>query len=61
MRRKMLEAGLAALVWGCSTTLVCAQQLGTKDEARAMLNRAIAALKSSEVAALNKSNDQNNN
>jgi signal transduction histidine kinase len=60
MRRKMLEAGLAALVWGCSTTLVTAQQLGTEDEARAMLNRAIAALKSSEVAALSKFNDENN-
>jgi cytochrome c len=60
MRRKMLEAGLAALVWGYSTTLVTAQQLGTEDEARTMLNRAIAALKSSEVAALSKFNDQNN-
>jgi hypothetical protein len=60
MHRKMLEAGLAALILGCSTTLVIAQQLGTEDEARTMLDRAIVALKSSEVAALSKFNDENN-
>ena len=57
---KMLEAGLAALILGCSTTLAIAQQLGTEDEARTMLDRAIVALKSSEVAALSKFNDENN-
>jgi cytochrome c len=60
MHRKMLEAGLAALILGCSTTLAIAQQLGTEDEARTMLDRAIVALKSSEVAALSKFNDETN-
>jgi len=46
MNRKSLRAALAALVLGWSTTLVFAQQLGTAEEARAMLDRAIAALKS---------------
>jgi cytochrome c len=59
MSRKSLGAGLAALVLGWSTTSVIAQQLGTEKEARAMLDRAIAALKSNEVAALGKFNDQN--
>jgi len=60
MRRKSLGVGLAALVLVWSTTLVVAQQLGTAEEARSMLDRAVAALKSSETAALSKFNDQNN-
>jgi hypothetical protein len=46
MNRKSLRAALAALVLGWNTTLVFAQQPGTAEEARAMLDRAIAALKS---------------
>jgi cytochrome c len=53
-------AALAALVLGCSTKLVFAQQLATAEEARAMLDRAIAALKSNEHTALSEFNDQNN-
>jgi len=61
MGRKSLGAALAALVLGWSPTLVIAQQqLGTAEEARAMLDRAIGALKSNEVAALSKFNDLNN-
>ena len=61
MNRKSLRAAaLAALVLGWNTTLVYAQQLGTAKEARAMLDRAIAALKSNEAAALSEFNDQNN-
>jgi len=63
MNRKSLRAALAALaalVLGCSTKLVFAQQLATAEEARAMLDRAIAALKSNEHTALSEFNDQNN-
>jgi cytochrome c len=57
---KSFKAALAALALGCSTSLVFAQQLGTAVEARAMLDRAIAALKSNEHTALSQFNDQNN-
>jgi cytochrome c len=66
MNRKSLRAALAslaaltALVLGCSTKLVFARQLATAEEARAMLDRAIAALKSNEHTALSEFNDQNN-
>ena len=60
MNRKSSRAALAALVLGWSTTLVFAQQLGTAKDARAMLDRAIAALKSNEHTALSQFNDQNN-
>jgi signal transduction histidine kinase len=60
MNRISFEAALAALVLGWSTSLVFAQQLGTAAEARAMLDRAIAALKSNEHTALSQFNDQNN-
>ena len=59
-RKSLRAAALAALVLGWNTTLVFAQQLGTAKEARAMLDRAIAALKSNEAAALSEFNDQNN-
>jgi signal transduction histidine kinase len=63
MNRKSLRAALAslaALVLGCSTKLVFAQQLATAEEAGAMLDRAIAALKFNEHTALSEFNDQNN-
>jgi len=60
MNRKLLGAALAALVLGWNTTLAFAQQLGTAKDARAMLDRAIAALKSNEHMALSQFNDQNN-
>jgi cytochrome c len=43
-----------------STSDFFAQQLGRAEEARAMLDRAIAALKSNEHTALSEFNDQNN-
>jgi len=39
---------------------VSGQQLGTAEEARAMLDRAISALKSNEATALSEFNDPNN-
>jgi hypothetical protein len=57
MGRKSFRAALAALILGWSTTSVFAQQLGTAGEARAMLDRAIAALKSNEHTALSQFND----
>src|SRR5215467_1588203 len=60
MSRKSVRAALASLVLGWSTTLVFAQQLGTAKDARAMLDQAIAALKSNEHMALNQFNDPNN-
>jgi signal transduction histidine kinase len=60
MGRTSLGAALAALVLGWSVTFAIAQQLGTAEEAKAMINRAIAALKSNEAAALSEFNDQKN-
>jgi hypothetical protein len=45
-------------VW--STASLGAQQFGTAEEARAMLDRATAALKSDEAAALKEFNDPDN-
>jgi hypothetical protein len=42
------------------STFAGAQQFGTADEARAMLDRAIAALKSNEAMALKEINNTNN-
>ena len=46
------------LLWTVAS--VSAQQLGTAEQARAMLDRAISALKSNEAAALGEFNDPNN-
>lgn len=43
-----------------SAASVIAQQLGTAEEAKAMLDRAIVALKSNEAIALSEFNDPNN-
>jgi cytochrome c len=60
MSRESLRAALATIILAWSTTLLFAQQLGTAEEARSMLDRAITALKSNERTALNAFNDQNN-
>jgi signal transduction histidine kinase len=60
MSRESLRVALATLILAWSTTLLFAQQLGTAEEARSMLDRAITALKSNERTALNAFNDQNN-
>jgi hypothetical protein len=57
---KSLFVRIAAsmLLWTVSS--VSAQQLGTAEQARAMLDRAISALKSNEATALGEFNDPNN-
>jgi len=57
MRRKLLILAYAA--WPLFSTVgpIAAQELGTGDQAKAMLDRAIAALKSDAPVALSKFND----
>jgi hypothetical protein len=58
---ELVEAGTRALVvllWSAAS--VSAQQLATADQARAMLDRAVSALKSNESSALSEFNDPNN-
>jgi len=57
MSRRLLILALAVLASFVRVSSIAAQQLGTPDEAKAMLNRAIAALKSDEPGALSKFND----
>jgi hypothetical protein len=49
---------LIVLLWSAAS--VSAQQLGTAEQARAMLDRAVSALKSNESTALSEFNDPNN-
>ena len=60
MRRSLLASALAALAMLWCAGLASAQQSGTAAEAKAMLERAVAALKSNEAAALAEFNDKNN-
>jgi hypothetical protein len=60
MNRRILTFALASLVLWSSTAFAVAQQSGAAAEARAMLNRAVAALKANEAAALAAFNDKNN-
>jgi hypothetical protein len=53
-------SGIAAVVLLCNAVAFGAQQLGTADEARAMLDRAISALKANEDTALSQFNDPSN-
>ena len=57
MSRRLLILALAVLASFARVGSMAAQQLGTPDEAKAMLDRAIAALKSDEPGALSKFND----
>ena len=50
--------GALALMW--SVAGIDAQQYGTADQAKAMLERAVAALKANKDAALSAFNDKNN-
>jgi len=61
MNRSLFASALAALALLWSAALISAQEFGTAEEAREMLNRAIAALKSNEATALSEFNDPNNN
>jgi cytochrome c len=60
MNRRMFTSGIStfALLLGC--TFAVAQQSGTAAEARAMLDRGVAALKANATAALAAFNDKNN-
>jgi hypothetical protein len=60
MSGSLFAAGITALVLLWSAASVSAQQFGTAEEARAMLDRAMAALKSNEAAALSEFNDPSN-
>jgi hypothetical protein len=57
MSRRLLIVVLVALTSFLRVASIAAQQLGTADQAKAMLDRAIAALKSDEPGALSKFND----
>src|SRR5271169_1637880 len=58
MNKSLVGLGITALV--LSVASASGQQLGTVEQARAMLDRAISALKSNEATALNEFNDPNN-
>jgi hypothetical protein len=61
MRRNLFASALAALVLLWSAVLANAQQSGTAAEARAMLDRAVAALKTEfKATALSEFNGKNN-
>jgi len=56
----MVACALAALALLGNVASVRAEQVGTAQEAREMLDRAVAALKADEAAALRAFNDKNN-
>jgi hypothetical protein len=58
MSKNLFGLGITALMM--SVAPVSGQQLGTVEQARAMLDRAISALKSNEAAALSEFYDPNN-
>jgi hypothetical protein len=60
MNRNVLASALAALALFWSAAFAGAQQSGTADEGRAMLERAAAALKANEATALGEFNDKSN-
>jgi hypothetical protein len=60
MDRKPFTSALAALALLYSVGSSAAQQSGTAAEAQAMLERAVAALKVDEAAALAQFNDKSN-
>lgn len=60
MSRNLFASALAALALLCSAGLAGAQQSGTAAEAKAMLERAVTALKANETTALAEFNDKTN-
>jgi hypothetical protein len=57
MGRRLLILAFAALPFLSTVASIAAQELGTVDEAKAMLDRAVAALKSDAPGALSQFND----
>jgi hypothetical protein len=60
MSKNVVASGTTAMVLLWSAVAVGAQQFGTADEARAMLDRAVSALKSNQATALSQFNDPGN-
>ena len=60
MNKNVVASVTTAVVLLWSAVAVGAQQFGTADEARAMLDRAISALKTNEDTALSQFNDPSN-
>lgn len=60
MSDRTFASAFAALWLVLSATLASAQQFGSADEARAMLDRAVAALKAGQATALRELSDANN-
>jgi hypothetical protein len=61
MSKGLIATPVAALLLCCSAVIVnAAQQFATAEEARAMLERAVAALKANETTALSAFNDPAN-
>jgi hypothetical protein len=56
----LFASALAVLVLFCCTGLAAAQQSGTAEEAKAMLDRAVAAVRADKATALAEFNDKNN-
>jgi hypothetical protein len=59
MNRRLFAAALTASVLVWSGAVLSADSFGTPDEGKAMLERAVAALKVNEAAALKQFNDAN--
>jgi signal transduction histidine kinase len=59
MNRSLVASALVALAMLCGAGLASAQSPGTAAEAKAMINRAIAALKANQATALAEFNDKN--
>jgi signal transduction histidine kinase len=60
MRTLTLASAMAALALLCSVAFAGVQQLGTAQEARAMLDRALIALTADQAKALSEFNDKSN-
>jgi cytochrome c len=60
MSRSLFASAIVAMMFVWSTGFVMAQQTGTAEEAKAMFDRAVAAVKADEAKALSEFNDKNN-
>jgi len=60
MSRSLFASAISAMMFVWSSGFVMAQQTGTAEEAKAMFDRAVAAVKADEAKALSEFNDKNN-